>query len=130
MHEAWPRLQRALENCNDVHHLMSIAATAMRQIIVDHVRYHRRRRRSAAGDQIRFEELVDRFEARSGGVAALDEALRDLQEADPESAELVTLYFFGGYSVLEIAQARAVSSSTIKKRLQLARGALERRLAS
>jgi RNA polymerase sigma factor (sigma-70 family) len=61
-------------------------------------------------------------------VLALHEALARLEQFDKRSSEIVTLRFFGGFSIPEIAQHLGVSVSTVEKQLRLARAWLDREL--
>ena len=54
-------------------------------------------------------------------ILELDEALQKLEAEDPESADLVKMRFFSGFSLKEIASATGVSYRTIKARWSYAR---------
>ena len=60
---------------------------------------------------------------------ALDEALRELEQQEPELGELVQLRFFAGLSVEEVAQALGVSVRTVHRDWSLAKALLQRALS-
>jgi RNA polymerase sigma factor (sigma-70 family) len=61
-------------------------------------------------------------------VIALNTALEELQEIDPEKVRLVELRFFGGLSVDEAGQVLGVSPSTVARQWRLTKAWLYRRL--
>ena len=65
---------------------------------------------------------------RALDVLALDTALDNLAQLDPEQARVVELRFFGGMSVEETAEALAISPATVKRRWTIARAFLLREL--
>lgn len=62
-------------------------------------------------------------------VLALDLALDELQEKDPERARIVELRFFAGLSLEEAAALLGCSESTLKRDWAFARAWLYRRIA-
>lgn len=63
-------------------------------------------------------------------LAALDEALEALGRFSGRQAEIVTLRYFGGLSMPEIAEHLDVSLSTVEKDWKVARAWLRRELAA
>jgi RNA polymerase sigma factor (sigma-70 family) len=61
-------------------------------------------------------------------VIALNAALEELQEIDPEKVRLVELRFFGGLSVDEAGEVLGVSPSTVARQWRLTKAWLYRRL--
>jgi RNA polymerase sigma-70 factor (ECF subfamily) len=53
--------------------------------------------------------------APSVDILALDEALQQLGEVDPQQCRVVELRFFGGLSVEETAEALGISPATVKR---------------
>lgn len=93
-------------------HFLSIAARAMRNVLVDAARRRDadKRRRVAvtlntdAGAEDRPFELL-----------ALEAALARLKAVDPERAEIVVMRYYGGMTTEEIAAHLGVSESTVKR---------------
>ncbi len=114
----------------DRRHFFSIAARAMRQILVDTAR--RRRARKRGGDLARVsvdaEHLPERLTVgRIDGpvdAVALDEALTALETADARLARVVELRFFVGLSLDETGDVLGVSSRTVKRDWQKAKAFL------
>jgi RNA polymerase sigma factor (TIGR02999 family) len=117
-------------------HFFGIAATSMRRILVEHARRRSARKRGGAGRGaeppavLAAVPLPDDLAAGQEelDVLALDEALTDLAQTDPERSRIVELRFFGGLTVEETAEVLGVSEATIARRWRLARAWLLRRL--
>jgi DNA-directed RNA polymerase specialized sigma24 family protein len=65
---------------------------------------------------------------REVDLLALDEALDQLCELDPQQARIVELRFFAGLSIEETSAALGVSPTTVKRDWSLARAWLHRKL--
>lgn len=105
----------------DRQHFLRVAATAMRQILVDHARKRNADKRRDPGQRVELDGLVGEFERRSGGILELDAALERLQQHDPELVKLVELRFFGGHEVAEAARLLGISERTAYRRWNVAR---------
>ncbi len=122
VHEAYLRLlggrQQSWQNRG---HFYSVAATAMRNILIDEAR--RKASLKRGGDRIRvsFAEAEGAIEPTSHQLLALDEALDRLEKRDPPMAKVVHLRYFAGLTVEETAKALGVSSITVKRRWRRAR---------
>ena len=100
-------------------HFMSVAATAMRRILVDHARRHRAAKRGAAVRAVTLERMLAAEPAASGEHAellvALDEALQRLAALDARQARVVECRFFGGLTEEETALALGIGLRTAKR---------------
>ncbi len=120
VHEAYLRLQKDRAGWVDQSHFMVAAATAMRRVLVDHIRTRRSakrgggRRASADAEQLAIED-------RSFDVLAIEEAMRGLEAEDEDSARVAELRVFGGLSGVDCAEALGVSSKTVQRRWRFAR---------
>lgn len=127
VHEAWIRLvgehQRNWENRS---HFLSVAALAMRRILLSHAARKGRLKRGGDRERIGWDEGFALFEDRAHDVVALDESLKRLEEVDPESAKIVELRFFAGLQIPEVARLLSVSERTIERRWRMARAWLRR----
>ena len=126
VHEAYLRLVGdAGASFDSRAHFFSAAANAIRRVLVEHAR--RRGRLKRGGDRIRidFDNLQPMEEERDERVLALDEALQQLEELDPDKARLVELRFFAGMSVEEAAQALKISESTAARNWRMVRAWLQ-----
>jgi RNA polymerase sigma factor (TIGR02999 family) len=109
-------------------HFLSLAARAMRQILVDHARARRRLKR---GGEVAITGLDDRAEARVSDIVdlvALDAALSRLAELDPRAGRLVEWRLFGGLEIAEIAQLQGLTERTVFRDWRRARAFLVREL--
>ena len=111
-------------------HFIAMAATLMRQVLVD---YARRAARDKRGGGVSVTSLDGHDAAAAGGafeVVALDEALTRLAALDSQQANVVELRFFGGLSVEEAADALGVSAATIKREWAMAKAWLHQQLTA
>ncbi|HXU46434.1 MAG TPA: sigma-70 family RNA polymerase sigma factor, partial [Thermoanaerobaculia bacterium] len=128
VHEAYLRLVRQdRAQWQNREQFFSLAAQAMRRILVDQAR--RRSAEKRGGE--RPQQIGEDFDVAAGTdaeVLAVDEALRALETVDPDLARLVNLRFFGGLTAEEIAEASGVSPSAISREWACARAWLQREL--
>jgi RNA polymerase sigma factor (TIGR02999 family) len=105
------------------------AALAMRRILVERARHAKRLKH---GGGRRREELHENAATAESGEAidliALDEALSRLELYDARKAEIVSLRYFGGLTIEEVAGAMNLSPATIKSEWAFARAWLRRQM--
>jgi len=125
VHEAWLKVRSSAEPRSRI----AFAASAMRAALVDHARRRTAQKRGAGAV---VPELATEVAARERDVyvVALDEALAELAAFDAELAQLVELRFFGGLELEAVARALELSPRTAKRRWQLAKAWLHRRIES
>ena len=105
-------------------HFLSMAARAMRQVLVDHARDRKAAKRGGGlWERITLTDGAWAQEFDSDGVLALDEALRGLE---PRERQVVECRFFGGMEEQEIAAALGVSQRTVQRDWLKARAWLHR----
>lgn len=102
-------------------HFFSVAASAMRSILVDHFRRKDRDKRLPASKRVPLDEMAAAFEERGLDLPLLDKALSQMSEFDAELSRVVELHFFGGLTMAEIANLLDRSQRTIERRWQSAR---------
>jgi RNA polymerase sigma factor (TIGR02999 family) len=109
-------------------HFFSAAAEAMRQILVNAA--VRKNRPKHGGDRQRVDLDASAIvsDGPSEDILALDAALKKLAEAEPLSAEVVKLKYFGGLSIPQIAEALGISARTADRRWAYARAWLHQEL--
>jgi RNA polymerase sigma factor (TIGR02999 family) len=109
-------------------HFYAAAATAMRQLLVDHARAKAGPKRGGdrrrAALDLRTLPALDSPE-QSEGFLILDETISRLEQEDPQAADVVRLRFFAGLTVEETAAALGVSAPTVKRRWAFARAWLK-----
>ena len=109
-------------------HFYAVAATAMRQILVDRARKRLQPKRGGGVIQVPLNEDIALSMDRDADVLALDEALTELAKLRPERARLVELRFFGGMKMAEIAEATALPKRSLEREWTITRAWLRRQL--
>lgn len=129
VHEAYLKLAGPkVWSGNDRVHFFALAARAMRQILIDHARAHRRDKRGGGAVHLDLEKAEVAVAAQAEELLALDEAMERLEAVDPELVRLVEQRFFAGLTLEEIAGATGVSERTLKRDWRAARAFLYREL--
>lgn len=94
-------------------HFFVVAAMQTRRVIVDNARQGNAQKRR--GIRIPIEEAYHVCSGRDEEIIALDDALKDLTEMDPEASEVINLPFFGGYTDKETAQILRKSVAKVRR---------------
>jgi RNA polymerase sigma factor (TIGR02999 family) len=109
-------------------HFVSVAATAMRRILIDYARAHRSVKRGGTLRRVPLEAVGLPAEDRAEELLALDEALDRLHALDARQARVVELRFFGGMSEDEVSDALGVAIRTVRRDWAKAKSWLYREL--
>ncbi len=109
-------------------HFFAVAAQLMRQILVDHARSHRASKRGGNVYKVTLDEAEGQPLAADVDIVALDDALKELAEMDPQQSKVVELKFFAGLSIEDTAEVMGISPSTVKRDWVTARAWLYREL--
>ena len=125
VHEAWLKVRAGAAPRSR----LALASSAMRAALVDHARRRTALKRGAGSAGLELDAEAAALE-RDAYVVALDGALAELTTFDRELAELVELRFFGGLEPDAVARALGISPRTAKRRWQLAKAWLHRRIQS
>lgn len=115
VHEAYLKLAGVERHWENRSHFFAIAATAMRQVLVDHAR---KRLTGKRGGEVQRLSLDDRTIAAPGqdrDLIALDDALTTLGELNARHRQVVELRYFAGLSVAETAEVLSVSPETVAR---------------
>lgn len=127
VHEVWFRLGRPQAmSLNDRQHFFAVAARAMRQLAIDHVRERAAGKRGGGVADLPLEALngEDACASRDTDLLALDQALEQLRETDASLAQLVELRFFAGLELEELAPLLERSPTSLKRDWRRARAFL------
>lgn len=129
VHEAFLRLVQADSVAwQGRAHFFAVASQVMRRILVDHARVRRADRRGGGAAPILLDaELL--CAERPADVLAVDDALRLLAEIDPRQAEIVSMRFFGGLSVEEVAAVLGLSKRAVEAEWTMIKAWLRREMA-
>lgn len=130
VHEAFLRLvQQERVQWTGRAHFFAVASGLMRRILVDHARTRLAEKRGGGADRISIEEGLGLSVGRDADVLAVEEALQRLAELDPKQAEIVTLRFFGGLSVKEVAAVLTMSKRAVEAEWTMIKAWLRRELS-
>ena len=122
VNEAYLRLVAERErNWENRAHFMTVAATAMRRVLVNHAEKRRAQKRGGDRERIALDEALDVLAERAADVLALDEALDRLAAFDPQKGRIVELRFYGGLTIEETAHVLGVSTRTVERGWRLAK---------
>ena len=132
VNEAAARLitQEALGAAPNRAYLFGAAARAMRQVLVDHAREAAARKR---GGELTRQPLTDGTRVADQfpafGLVEIGDAIEALAAAHERASHVVTLRYFAGYTVPEVAEMLGVAVSTVEADWRLARAWLLRELS-
>lgn len=129
VHEAYLRLVGDADvRWENRAHFFGAAARSMRQILIN--RAIRKQTRKHGGDRRRVEldgHLLA-VEPPPDRLLALDEALKKLEQFDPQLNQIVMLRYFAGLTIEDTAKAVDRSSATVKRDWRFARAWLAREI--
>jgi RNA polymerase sigma factor (TIGR02999 family) len=122
VHEAFLKLCDLRMPLADRAHFLAMAATAMRQVLIDHARGKRRDKRGGGAAMVTLHsQLASDAEAADIDILDLDRALSELAALDERKARAIEWSYFGGMTDAELALALEVSEATVKRDLRSAR---------
>jgi RNA polymerase sigma factor (TIGR02999 family) len=102
-------------------HFFAVAARAMRQVIVDHARARRSRKRGEGASHMPLDGQQAAIAADADRILAVNEALDRLGDADARLLRVVECRFFAGFTEAETAGALSVSTKTVEREWQRAK---------
>jgi len=106
-----------------------ISAQLMRRILVDHARQHQAAKRGGSNQQRLSITSAEQFAKQPEiDLLALNEALDELAQMDPQQGRIVELKFFAGLSIEETAEVLGISHATVERDWKIARAWLRRQL--
>jgi RNA polymerase sigma factor (TIGR02999 family) len=136
VHEAYLRLvDQTSPEWNNRPHFLAVAATAMRQILLDYAKRKRAAKREGGRRHVRLEDAehvlngsADLSFAQSESLIALEDALCRLQRHDSRLSRIVECRFYGGMTIEDTAEALAISPASVKRGWAMAQAWLYREL--
>lgn len=115
VHEVFLRFaQREQIRLTSRAHFFAVASHFMRRVLVDHARKRHRVKRGSGAKRISLNEGLGLSVQQDADVLAVDRAIAKLAELDARNAEIVSMRFFGGLSVEEIAAVLNVSKRSVE----------------
>jgi RNA polymerase sigma factor (TIGR02999 family) len=127
VHEAWLKLSRG-EASLEERHFLALAATAMRQIVIDHARRHQAHTRAHGTRLLADLDEVGR-DSEIEELLAIDQLLTRLASLDERLSRVVLFRFFGGLREEEIASVLDVDVRTVRRDWRKARAFIVSELA-
>jgi RNA polymerase sigma factor (TIGR02999 family) len=123
VHEAYIRLvDHSGRQWESYPHFLAVAATAMRQILVDYAKRKHAVKRGGGLKRVPLFEIESTLdssrsidEARSAALIALDDSLRRLEEVDSRQSRIVECRFFGGMTIEDTATALGIAPITVRR---------------
>lgn len=129
VNEAYVRFAASARlSAGDRNHFYSLAARAMRQILIDHSRKRLTQRRGGDVEILPLADWDHPEELDLERVLSVDAALSKLEALDGRLSRIVEFRVFAGLSLEEIAAAGEQSISTLKRDWRKARAFLLREL--
>ncbi len=131
VHEAYLRLisQESVDWANRVQ-FFGIASEMMRRILTNHAAARNTDKRGGQNLKVELDEALMFTTGRGVDLIALDKALTELAEIDPQQAQIVELRFYTGLKVEEVAELLKISDSTVKREWRMAKAWLFNRLGN
>jgi RNA polymerase sigma factor (TIGR02999 family) len=112
-------------------HLLSVAAVAMRRLLIDRARERLAAKRGGGARAETLDDEAEQVADRAGEqLLDLDGALAGLERLDPHLARVVELRFFGGLTEVEVSHALGSSERTVRRDWVKARAFLHRYLSA
>lgn len=107
-------------------HFLAVASRVMRRVLVDHALRRKALKRGGGRRRVPLEDAHLMSDPQVETLLELDEALRSLEKAHPRQARAVELYYLGGLTQEDVAEALGVSQPTVARDLQFGRAWLAR----
>ena len=131
VNEAWLRMMESAQGkmWSSQKTFFSAAAEAMRRILVDAARRKLAIRRGGDLKRVNYAEADLAQRSPSAEIVAVNDALEQLRQEDPLSAELVSLHYFAGMSLEEAGELLGFSRASAYREWAFARAFLAAELA-
>jgi RNA polymerase sigma factor (TIGR02999 family) len=131
VHETYLRLaQQGYVEWQNREHLIGLAATTMRRVLVDRARRRHASKRGAGESLVSIDDVPEPAAPMVIDLLAFESALATLSAMDARQAQIVELRIFGGQSIDETAGLLGVSPATVKREWRLAKAWLWKELRS
>ncbi|MEM7247259.1 MAG: ECF-type sigma factor [Acidobacteriota bacterium] len=109
-------------------HFLAVAALVMRRLLAEHARKKQALKRGGGWQRVTLDGLGEAAAAGELDVLDLHEALEELAALDERQARIVEYRFFGGLTVVEIAEVLELGTTTVQDEWAVAKAWLHDRL--
>jgi RNA polymerase sigma factor (TIGR02999 family) len=125
VHDSYLKLATG-PNCQFSNRLqfLAYASRTLRSIVIDTIRNERALRHGGDFDLVTLDTAIQEGVGAATDVENVNTALDALVKLDPALAKLVEMRFFGGMTVLEIADVLAISERSVQREWNKARAVL------
>jgi len=131
VHELYLKLSRTLRvDWRDRPHFLSVAAVAMRHILVDRARRRTTEKRGGPHRHVTLDDQLMGTDGQAESLLELHDALDQLAMLDERLARVVECRFFGGMTEQETAEALHITERTVRRDWVKARGLLSQALGA
>ncbi|MGD1916201.1 MAG: ECF-type sigma factor [Phycisphaerales bacterium] len=120
VHEAFLKLGDERNGWSSRANFVIAASVAMRRVMLDHVRARNAQKRGG-GRRADVDVVTVAVDDRAVDVLVLEEAMKQLEQHDPDAAQVAQLRVYAGLTMQEIAAATDVSEKTVQRRWRFAR---------
>lgn len=118
LHEAYMRLADSSgAGIQSREHFFSLAARAMRFVLVDHARRHQSDKRGGGAPKMALDDAgqIAVGDAQADEILMADQALERLAQLDARQAKVFELRTFGGLGVDEVGELLDIAPATVKR---------------
>ncbi len=129
VHEVYIKMinQEAVEFENR-NHFLAIASRCMRQILIDHARKRKAKKRGGDQREITYIDELLKVQEEASKLINIDDKIEDLSALNKRLAKIVEMRFFGEMTMSAIADVLDISERTVKRDWAKARGWLYKEL--
>ncbi len=128
VHEAYLRLHKHRNPWVNREHFLSMAAQAMRRVLIDLARQRDGKKRGGHLNRITLTEDLHSDQPVAVEILDFDAALTKLAGFDSRKARLVEFRVFGGMTLTESAEQLGISDATVNREWKAARAWLSKML--
>lgn len=129
VHEVYIKMinQDAVEFENR-NHFLAIASRCMRQILIDHARKRKAKKRGGEKKDVTYIDEILKVQEEAAKLVDIDQKIEELSELNERLAKIVEMRFFGEMTMSAIADVLDISERTVKRDWAKARGWLYKEL--
>jgi RNA polymerase sigma-70 factor, ECF subfamily len=109
-------------------HFFAVAAQIIRRILVTHARSSAAVKRGGPARELSLDDVAVVSNERDGDLVALDHALDMLAKLDLRKSHIVEMRYFGGLTVLEVADVLKLHPDTVTREWGRAKAFLRREM--
>ena len=115
VNEAYIKMRKAPGGAENSAHFLSIAAKAMRHIIIDYARSRKAEKRGGDVVHVDIDEASKAVDSEAEQILIIDDALKKLEAHNPRLAKVFELKFFTGLEDDELAAATGLSKRSAQR---------------